>query len=142
MDAGLTQSLIRDKDVDQEDLSTVFYFNLVASIFNLFFNIFAAPFIADFYDQDILINIIRILCLTFVISSFGAVQCTRLTKKMDFKTQTLISLPSIIVKWNFRYNLAYMGYGVWSLVWSRVADSIFKTLQLWFYSKWISIICI
>ena len=136
MDAGLTQSLIWEKEVDQEDLSTVFYFNLAASILIYFLIFIAAPFIADFYDQDILTNILRLLCLTFVISSFGAVQSTRLTKIMDFKTQTLISLPSIILSGILGIGLAYAGYGVWSLVWSRIADSFFRTLQLWIYSKW------
>lgn len=32
IDSGLTQSLIRAKDLDQEDFSTVFFFNLFASV--------------------------------------------------------------------------------------------------------------
>lgn len=134
--AGLTQSLIRDKEVDQEDLSTVFFFNLVASILVYFLIFFAAPFIAEFYDQEALVKIIRVLTLTFIISAFGAIQNTRLTKIMDFKTLTVISIPSTIASGILGVGLAYAGFGVWSLVWMRIAASAIATVQLWIYSKW------
>src|SRR5690606_26806063 len=89
LNAGLTQSLIRTKDIDQEDYSTVFYFNLGASVILYFLIYTAAPFISNFYGQLILTDIIRVYSITFVISAFGAVQLAKLTKEMDFKTQTL-----------------------------------------------------
>lgn len=136
-DAGLTQSLIRGREVDQEDLSTVFFFNLFASIlvYLLIFSI--APLIADFYDQEALVKIIRVLTLTFIISAFGAVQNTRLTRIMDFKTQMVISLPSTIASGILGVGLAYAGFGVWSLVWMRIAAASIVTIQLWVYSKWV-----
>lgn len=135
-DAGLTQSLIRDKEVDQEDLSTVFFFNLAASILVYFIIYFTAPYIAAFYDREVLIEIIRVLTLSFIISAFGAIQSTRLTKMMNFKTQTIISIPSTISSGILGVALAYSGFGVWSLVWMRVAESGIRTVQLWIYSKW------
>lgn len=135
-DAGLTQSLIRDKKVDQEDLSTVFFFNLAASIMVYFLIFFAAPFIADFYNQEVLVNIIRVLTISFIISAFGAIQSTRLTKMMNFKTQTVISIPSTVASGILGVGLAYGGFGVWSLVWMRIVDSGIRTIQLWIYSKW------
>jgi teichuronic acid exporter len=134
--AGLTQSLIRDQNSDQEDLSTVFYFNLIASAFIYLLVYFLAPFIADFYQQLELTKIIRVLCLIFIIGAFSSVQMSRLTKLLDFKTQTIISLPSTILSGIVGIVLAYLGYGVWSLVWSRISLEFLKTIQLWFYSKW------
>ncbi|WP_289021493.1 lipopolysaccharide biosynthesis protein [uncultured Salegentibacter sp.] len=136
MDAGLTQSLIRDKDADQEDLSTVFYFNLAASAVIYLIIFFSAPLIAGFYEEPSLTKIVRVLCVTFVISAFGAIQSTRLTKVMNFKTQTLISVPSTVVSGIVGVSMAYSGFGVWSLVWSRVSASLMRTAQLWVYSKW------
>ena len=84
VDSGLTQSLIRNKENDQEDYSTVFYFNLLISLLIYLIIYFTAPFIADFYSQPILIKIIRLYCLTFILSAFSAVQLARLTKKNEF----------------------------------------------------------
>jgi len=136
LDSGLSQSLIRSQNSDQEDLSTVFFFNLAASFLIYIIIYFSAPLIANFYNQPILINIIRIFCLTFIISAFSSVQMARLTKRMDFKTQTLIGLPSAIVGGIVGIIMAYKGYGVWSLVWSSLVSAFLGSLQLWIYSKW------
>lgn len=136
LDAGLSQSLIRSQNSDQEDLSTVFFFNLAASFLIYILIYFSAPLIANFYNQPILINIIRIFCITFIISAFSSVQMARLTKIMDFKTQTLIGLPSTIAGGIVGIIMAYMGYGVWSLVWSSLISAFLGSLQLWIYSKW------
>lgn len=136
LDSGLTQSLIRSKELDQEDYSTVFYFNLTASILIYTLIFFTAPLIAAFYEQSILTPIIRLYCITFIISAFSAVQQARLTQKMDFKTQTIIGIPSAILSGIIGISMAYKGFGVWSLVWSGISGAFFSALQLWIYSKW------
>jgi O-antigen/teichoic acid export membrane protein len=136
VDSGLTQSLVRSKDLDQEDFSTVFYFNLAASILIYIIIYFSAHLVANFYDQSLLTPILRLYCITFIITAFSAVQLARLTQKMDFKTQTLVAIPSIIVGGIVGVSMAYMGYGVWSLVWNQIVTAVISSVQLWIYSKW------
>jgi len=133
---GLTKSLIRGEDLNNEDYSTVFYFNLVASLLVYVIIYFLAPFIADFYEQSILIEILRIYCLSFIISAFSAVQLARLTKSMDFKTQTMIAVPSAIIGGIVGVTMALLGFGIWSLVWSSIISASVNSIQLWIYSKW------
>jgi O-antigen/teichoic acid export membrane protein len=97
---------------------------------------FLAPFIAEFYEQLILIEILRIYCLSFIISAFSAVQLARLTKIMDFKTQTIIAVPSAIIGGIVGVTMALLGFGVWSLVWSSIISASVNSIQLWIYSKW------
>lgn len=136
LDAGLTQSLIRSEEPDQEDFSTVFFFNLITSILIYWLIFFLAPLIAGFYEQPMLTPILRVFCLTFIVSAFSAVQLARLTKAMNFKTQTLIAIPATITGGIVGIVMAYSGFGVWSLVWSSVTTSALSSIQLWFYSKW------
>ncbi len=136
MNSGLTQSLIRTLDPDQEDYSTVFFFNLVGSIFIYCILFFTASLIATFFSQPILTKIIRVYCLTFIISAFSEVQLTRLTKEMNFKLQMTIAIPSLIGSGLLGVFLAYEGYGVWSLVWMGVFQSFLSTVQLWFRTGW------
>lgn len=136
LDGGLTQSLIRSKDLDQDDYSTVFFYNLGTSIFVYALVYLVAPLVAEFYAQPILVNIIRLYCLSFIITAFMAVQQARLTKKMNFKVQTIIGLPSLIVGGASGISLAYLGYGVWSLVWSQLITAAVKSVQFWAYSGW------
>ncbi len=136
LNAGLTQSLIRSGDLEEVDYSTVFYFNLVSAIVVYGLVYLLSPLIAIFYEQPILKDIARLYCLSFIFSAFAAVQLARLTKKMDFKTQTLVALPATLTGGTVGIIMAYSGYGVWSLVWSSLISSFLSSVQLWFYSKW------
>jgi O-antigen/teichoic acid export membrane protein len=137
INSGLTQSLLRSENLDDEDFSTVFYFNLVGSLIIYAIIYFSAPLIAAFYNQDLLTPIVRVYCLTFIINAFSAVQTTRLTKMMDFKTQMKVSVPSLGIGSVVGVAMAYNGYGVWSLVWSSVIQALAATIQLWYWAKWI-----
>ncbi|MFD1096358.1 lipopolysaccharide biosynthesis protein [Salegentibacter chungangensis] len=138
---GLTKSLIRGENLDNRDYSTVFYFNLLASILVYTFIYFLAPFIADFYGHSVLTEIVRVYCLTFIISGLSAVQLARLTKKMDFKTQTIIAIPAAIIGGIVGVVLAIYGFGVWSLVWSSLVTAAASSIQLWIYSSWYPAFC-
>ncbi len=136
INSGLTQSLIRTENLDDEDFSTVFFFNLGGSIVIYSIIYIVAPCIADFYNQEILTSIVRVYCIVFIINAFSAIQITRLTKMMDFKTQLKVSLPSLIIGGSVGITMAYNDYGVWSLVWGNITQTIAGTLQLWFWSQW------
>lgn len=136
MNAGLGSSLIRTKNPTQVDYSTVFFFNLVGSIV-IYAIIFAiAPLIADFYNQEILTNLVRWYAIIFIINAFSMIQLTRLTKIMDFKTQMIVALPSLAISGSVGIYMAYTGYGVWSLVGQALTQSLVSTIQLWYWSKW------
>src|SRR5690606_23725198 len=81
MDGGMTSSLIRTKNPDQLDYSTVFLTNIIVSCIIYGVIYFCAPYIAEFYNQDILTDIVRIFALTFVIRALVAVHVAKLTKE-------------------------------------------------------------
>jgi O-antigen/teichoic acid export membrane protein len=136
MQAGLGSSLIRTDHPTQEDYSTVFFFNLAGSVFMYLLIFLAAPYIAAFYQQEILIEIIRWYGSIFIINAFALVQTTRLTKLLDFKTQLQVSIPATIFSGIVGVSLAYLGYGVWSLVVMAIAQAFASALQLWIVAKW------
>lgn len=136
VDSGLSQSLIRTENPTDVDYSTIFFFNIIISCLLYAIMFLSAPFIAIFYNQPILINIIRIYCLIFVINSFAVIQNTRLTKDLNFKKQTLLNVPSLIIGSIVGIVMASSGYGVWSLVFSLLTKAIAYTIQLWFWSPW------
>ena len=136
MDSGLTSSLIRTPDADQRDYSTVFMINIIGSVIFYLILYFAAPLIASFYKHDILTALIRVYALTFIIQAFVGVQSTRLTKKLNFKTQLLIQIPSLLGGGILGITLAKLGYGAWSLVWMSLFQSLISTILHWIYAGW------
>src|SRR5690606_8566588 len=85
INSGLTQSLIRTKNPEPSDFSTVFIFNMIAGVLMYSIIFFSAPFIATFYNQPLLIDIMRIYCIVFIINAFSIIQNTKLVKELDFK---------------------------------------------------------
>ena len=136
VEGGLTKSLIRCTNCDDRDFSTVFFFNLGASLLIYLGIFFIAPLVADFYDREILTPIIRIYSLTVITGSLSAVQLARLTRNMNFKKQAFIAIPASVAGGAVGIWMAYHQYGVWSLVWSSIITSLLSTILFWFSSSW------
>lgn len=136
MDGGMTSSLIRTENADQRDYSTVFFINLFASIGIYLILFFTAPLIASFFDQNLLVPIIRIYTISFIIQAFVGVQTTRLTKELNFKLQMYMQVPSSLIGGISGVLMAYNDFGVWSLVWMHLITTILFMLQHWFWTDW------
>lgn len=136
IDGGMTSSLIRTKKPDRLDYSTVFYTNFLVSILVYLITYLSAPFVAAFYDQNILKNLLRVYSLTFIIGSFIAIPMAKLTKEMNFKLQMTMQIPSLLISSVIGIYLAFKGYGVWSLVYMSLIQSIVLAIQVWLFTKW------
>lgn len=136
VDSGLGNALIQKKDADDLDFSSVFYFNFIwcLILYGIIFCI--APFIADFYNDPSLTAIVRVLCLTVVISGLKNVQQAHVSKTMQFKTFFWATLIGTIVSAIVGIAMAYVGYGVWALVIQRLTNLAVDTLSLWILVKW------
>src|SRR5690606_5947504 len=130
-------SLIRTKNADNLDYSTVFFVNLFSSVVLYGILFFLAPFISKFYQEDVLADLVRVLGLVLIINAFSLVQSTKLNKALQFKTQFKLQLPSLIISACISIGMAYNGYGVWSVVAKDLIYTFLATIQLWWYGKWI-----
>jgi len=133
---GFGSALIRKSDMNDEDVSTAFFFNIIVASICYIILFFSAPAIAKFYDKPILIEIVRIQSLTIIIGAFGMVQGTLYRKRLDFKTPMKIGVISNVVSSIFGLVFAFKGFGVWSLVCLNIASSIVGTVLNWLYSPW------
>lgn len=136
IDAGMTSSLIRTKDPDERDYSTVFFMNLAVGVLVYVTIVSFSGIISRFFGQPMLKEIIIIYCLTFLIYPFSAVQKARLTKNMDFRTEMKVSIPSMVIGGIIGLIMAFLGFGVWALVGMNLCQNILISSQFWIYSKW------
>lgn len=136
VNGGLTSSLIRTSKTNDADYSTVFFFNLVVSVGIYFLLFFTGPMIAKFYGTSELLPIIRVFSIVIVIQGFTAVQMSIINKMMDFKLQFKIQLPSLILSGIIGIVLAYLDYGVWSLVYMNIVQVLMQSILYWKVSPW------
>jgi teichuronic acid exporter len=136
IDSGLGTSLIRTKAIDEADVSTVFFSNLILSSLFYLIIFFIAPLVSEFYNQEILIKLIRVLGLTLIINSFYLIQNVTLTKGLMFKKIALVSILSNSLSAIVGIWLAYLNFGVWSIVIMNICNSMCSFLLYWNISKW------
>ncbi|WP_222165301.1 lipopolysaccharide biosynthesis protein [Edaphocola aurantiacus] len=136
INGGLTTSLIRTKNITEEDLSTVFFFNMAMSVLIYLIIVLVAPLIATFYKIPALTAIIRVYSITLIIGAFGAVQHTIFSKELKFKLELGLQLPASIISAATGIVLAYQGFGVWALVWMNILQSSVFSILLWITSPW------
>lgn len=137
INAGFGSALIRKKDATEDDYNTVFICNLLTSITAYGILFVCAPFIADFFGREELIALTRVSSLGMIIGALAFVQRTRLTKQINFKAQTKITIISAIVRSITGISTALCGWGVWALVSQELVGSIASTCLLWYHNKWI-----
>jgi len=135
-DSGLASSLIRTKDPDQVDYSTVFVFNIGGSIIIYGLVFLLAPLIAQFYERGILTGLIRVLGLMIITNSLGSVQNAQFTRSMDFRTLFIIQIPAVVISGIVGVMMAKNGYGVWSLVYMQLIGNVVTLVFLWLRSSW------
>lgn len=137
VDSGFTNALIRKKDISDIDYQTVFILNLGGSVFMSSILFLSAPLIGEFFHREELISLTRVMSIIVIINALALVQRTRMTKNIDFKSQTKITLISSILSGIIGIIMAIMGCGVWALVAQQIIGSTISTLLLWFYNRWI-----
>lgn len=137
VDLGFSAALIQKKEVSKAHFSSVFWLNLGIGLLMYFLFYISAPFISKFYNQPELIQLIRIICLSFIITSFSSVQANILIKELQFKKKVIINWVAMLIGYLVAFIMAYRGYGVWSLVMMTLTTSFINTILYWIISKWI-----
>jgi len=136
VDSGFSTSLIRTKDPQNIDFTTIFWFNLFVAILTYAFLFISAGYISSYYGEPILKDLTRVLTLNIIINAFGSTQRIHYIKKIDFKTQALVNLFSIVVGGVVGVIMAYNGYGVWALVGKNLTQTLLINILFWSFSNW------
>jgi len=136
VDSGLGQALIQKKEIDNVDLSSVFFMNLCVSLLLYLVLFIFAPVIASYYNESVLINLLRVHGLVIIINSLNVVQTSVMIRQMEFKKSFLRGSIGIIIQGIVGVTLALYGFGVWAITISHIARSISVTVVLWYTVKW------
>lgn len=136
VDSGFSNALIRKNDAKDIDYNTVFITNMVLSVVLFFALYFSAPAIARFFNQPSLAPLTRVMGSVVIINAFAIIHRTILVKRVDFKTQTKVSLIASVASGVIGIAMAVAGYGVWSLVGQQISRQLLNSVFLWVWTKW------
>ena len=134
--SGFATSLIQKKDADILDFSTMFYCSLASSVIIYFVLYFCATPIANFYNQPILIVIIRVFALKIPLGAYNSIQHAYVSRHMLFKRFFWSTLIGTLISGFVGILLALYGFGVWALVAQYFTNTIVDTLVLALTVPW------
>lgn len=136
VDSGFTSALIRKTDRSDGDLVTAFYYNIAIAALGYLALYISAPYVANFYQQNELQQLLPVLGLTVVINAFTLIPRVKLNVAMDFKTQAKVSIISVTISGTIAILLAINGFGVWALVTQTLVNASCQTLLFNFLAPW------
>lgn len=135
-DSGFGGALIQKKDATELDYNSVFYLSLALTI-ALYAVLFCiAPWVSRFYKIPELCPILRVVSISLLFNSINSIQNAELSRKMLFHLSFRISLITTITSAVCGVTLAFLGFGVWALVWSGLITAIVGTISRWFIIAW------
>lgn len=137
IEAGFSNALIRKLDRTNTDYSTAFHFNAIMGVVMYIVLFLGAPWIADYFDDQQLIPLTRLVSVTVVLNSLCIVQNAILTAEFRMREQAIINIASQIPSGLLAIYMAYIGMGIYALAVQTVLASLLRTIMFWVVTKWI-----
>lgn len=134
--SGLSTALIRKEKVDEIDLNNGFMigFGLALVCYAVFF--FSAPLIADFYNERLLIPVLRVQMLSLFLVAMGNIQTVIITREFRFRELCFANIIANSVSGIAGVVMALTGFGVWALVFYTLLRDGIAALVVFFRTKW------
>jgi lipopolysaccharide exporter len=132
-DLGLNSAYLHRRDVDNEQRSSLFWANVTLSVALGLLVAFTSPFTAGYFGDVRLIPLIALSALVLVLSSFGQQLRTTAQKDLNFGPVVLLETAALLTGLTVSVTLAFLGYGVYSLIWGGIANAIAGSLLSWIF---------
>ncbi|MFK7967135.1 MAG: lipopolysaccharide biosynthesis protein [Burkholderiaceae bacterium] len=127
---GLGAALIQRKELDNDTIQRVFGVLILVNflIYGAAYSL--APAVAAFFDDEKLVNLIRVLALQFPLMSLTVIPRSLLARSLWLKETALIDLAAQLTNSAITLALALSGYGVWSLVFGSLVGILVRVIGL------------
>lgn len=135
-DMGFGPAVTQKKELSQTDYSTAFWGSIgfgviIVSVVQLF-----AHQLAIFFKNDSLELILRVISVVILFNSIKTVPLGYMYREMQYKKLSLIQIASYVLGYGaVGITLAYLDYGVWSLVYAVIAHTFLSLVLYFFLSK-------
>jgi O-antigen/teichoic acid export membrane protein len=114
-------SLIQTDRVDDRRIGQVFALLLLLNGGLALAQFLLAPLAARYYGEPLIAPMLRVQAIIFLTIPFAALPQELLARRIEFRSQGLVNLASAVVGAGTALGLAWLGYGVWALVYAPIA---------------------
>lgn len=127
-EAGLAPALVQKQELSDTALQQIFAIIIIINLALCAILNLLAPLIAEFFDDERLISIIRVLSLQFFTVIAITIPQALLYRELKFKQLSLIDFIAAIIGSLVTLILAYLNYGVWALIYGSLLVNVYKMI--------------
>jgi O-antigen/teichoic acid export membrane protein len=136
-DFGLSTASVQRTTVTDEQISTLFWINMLVGTILGLLSAAMAPFIATFYHEPRLVWVTVLLATGFLFNAAGVQHSAILQRQMRFTALALIDILSLVISTAVGIGMAIKGYGYWALVGMTLISPVVTTICLWLSTAWV-----
>ena len=136
-DFGLSSATVQRATITDQQMSTLFWVNLLLGALLGLVVLAMAPIIAAFYHEPQLFGVTAVLASGFLFNAAGIQHSALLQRQMRFTALAIISIVSSIVGIAIAIGGAEAGYGYWALTAMPVASPLISSIGVWLTTGWV-----
>ncbi len=129
-DMGISAALVYRQDITPEKLSSLYWLNIFAGLAVFVLVLAASPLAAWFFHEPLLIRLLPVVAVSLLISSASLQFHWLLEKELKFNLLAKQEICATVAGSLVAVSAAFLGQGVWSLVWGQLMAAVVKSTLL------------
>lgn len=133
---GTSAAIIQRKHVSDEHLCTAFWFTSAIGVALFVVMVLISPFVASFFGRPMIQPLMTLSSVGFAIGGLGSTHGALLTRELKFKSLAKVQITGAVTTGLLSVVFAFLGFGVWSLVYGALLGGTLAQVALWLQSRW------
>jgi O-antigen/teichoic acid export membrane protein len=135
-DQGLVEAVVQRQHITQEQMNSVFWFNMAMSLIILAMLWVCAPALAAYLKSPEIVGILRVLSFALPLSAANLGQSAMKKRAFEYRWLALVTLAATGAGCVVALVMVLTGFGVWSLVAQTLVTTAGLTISLWSKPGW------
>jgi len=127
---GMAQAIVQKPELTERDIRAAFTSSALLGLLFAGFTMLGAPFAQLAFAQPAVVPLVRVMAVDIFILGLITTAISLLRRRMDFQVLAKIDIVSYVLSYGgIGVSLAWRGFGVWSLVWASLSQSLITGLM-------------
>lgn len=134
--SGIVTALVQRKEIREEHYSTALTVQASLAIAVFLTLLALSPRIGLFFRNGLIGEVLAVTSISVLILPFVSIPTAILRKQIDFRSTGMSGIGQQLSNGLTSVTLAYFGWGVWSIVYGRLAGFAVQALHLAYLTRW------
>lgn len=121
---GLGEVIVQRKNLMKIEINCIFWFSLLIGLFLCIICYTLSKHVENFFGKEGVKEILQVMTIILFLKSFTVVPYKLIERNLKFKLKAIIELISKTISLCIAVFFAFIGFGVWALVYSQLIYSI------------------